>query len=510
MVQRVVVSLLCVSGLGLLSVAATAGGMLVQELANPRNGVAQAGQAAYAYDAATSFYNPAGMSRLDEPRLLIGAQPLFTDIEFDAGSGTTFDGGSGGQQGGFVPGLGTYYVRPINDRWAIGASLGALAGGALDPDNDWAGRSYISDMSFVALGLNPVVSYRVNDWLSVGAGFMVSYASLDLDLRLPRAGNLIDRSAVQDKVAGITDAIRTAVRSELEQAARDLGQKLPPNLPEFIDRLPPPAREALRDRVAKELRKNLKNASAEVRAQLGPQIEKISSAAALFEPGLEGELQIEEADDFAFSFNLGVLIEPNDKTRFGISYRSEIEYDLEGKVDIENTPPLFEAIGFTKRSVELELPIPQLVRASVYHQLTPTLAIMGDVGWEDWSVMDYLPITGAAGAAISIPISWHDTWHFGVGLEWRAHPRWLLQTGVAYDTSPVRDSHHNRPDFPADRQWRVSCGLVYDWSESIQLGLNYTYVNLGSAPIDITNQFGRFQGEYEDNQFHAIALSVEF
>ena len=128
----------------LWAVSASAGGLYVQELATPRNGTAQAGQAAYAYDAATAFYNPAGMSRMEKPQWLLGLQPFITDIQFDLKNTTTFDGGDGSQQGGIVPTLGAYYVRPLNDRWALGASLAGISGGALNPDNDWAGRFFIT------------------------------------------------------------------------------------------------------------------------------------------------------------------------------------------------------------------------------------------------------------------------------------------------------------------------------------------------------------------------------
>jgi hypothetical protein len=93
--------------------------------------VAEAGQAAYAYDAATAFHNPAGMARLEKPAWLVGAQAIWTDIEFDLGSQTTFSGGDGGEQGGVLPAAGLFYTRPLNDRWSVGASVAGIAGGAL-------------------------------------------------------------------------------------------------------------------------------------------------------------------------------------------------------------------------------------------------------------------------------------------------------------------------------------------------------------------------------------------
>ena len=74
--RAALVGLMCVFG----APSVQAGGILAQELANPRGGTAQAGQAAYAGDAATAIYNPAGMSRLDEPQLLIGIQPICSAV----------------------------------------------------------------------------------------------------------------------------------------------------------------------------------------------------------------------------------------------------------------------------------------------------------------------------------------------------------------------------------------------------------------------------------------------
>ncbi len=151
-----------------------------------------------------------------------------------------------------------------------------------------------------------------------------------------------------------------------------------------------------------------------------------------------------------------------------------------------------------------------MVRASVYHQLTDTVALMADVGWENWSVMDFTPISGPAGSTIQVPRDWKDTWHFGLGGEWRVAPAWLLQTGVAYDTSPVRDRSNNLPDMPSDRQWRFSAGVVHDWSERVKIGLNYTYADYGRSPIDVTNAFGRLAGDYSNFGLHIVALSVAF
>ena len=461
----------------LWAASASAGGLYVQELATPRNGTAQAGQAAYAYDAATAFYNPAGMSRMEKPQWLLGLQPFITDIQFDLKNTTTFDGGDGSQQGGIVPTLGAYYVRPLNDRWALGASLAGISGGALNPDNDWAGRFYITNLSLMALALNPVVSYRVNDWLSLGAGVAVNYGTLDFDLKLPRLGNFIDR-----------DALRGSVQEKIAQSPL-------PDLLDAISKLPPPIQDRIKGRIAKEL---------------APALAQLQQVSELLQPGPEGKVEMSNVYDFAFNFNAGILIEPCERWRFGITYRSKVDFKMDGDFNVSSLPPIYRALGLTDGDVEAEIVLPHIVRASVYHQLTDTVALMANVGWEQWSAMDFTPISGPAGEGIQVPRDWKDTWHFALGTEWRAAPRWLLQTGVAYDTSPVRDRFHNLPDQPSDRQWRFSAGVVHDWSERVKIGLNYTYIDFGRSPIDTSNAFGRLAGDYKRFGGHAVALSVAF
>ncbi|OQY05535.1 MAG: hypothetical protein B6I25_05520 [Planctomycetales bacterium 4572_13] len=57
--------------------------------------------------------------------------------------------------------------------------------------------------------------------------------------------------------------------------------------------------------------------------------------------------------------------------------------------------------------------------------------------------MDEVTIsTGSGGGAI--PRNWEDTWHYAAGIHYRPSPKWLLRTGVAYDTNPVDSSGPDR------------------------------------------------------------------
>jgi long-chain fatty acid transport protein len=212
--------------------------------------------------------------------------------------------------------------------------------------------------------------------------------------------------------------------------------------------------------------------------------------------GGDGRIKIDDADDTETTFNLSAMIELSEATRFGVVYNSEANLNLSGDVDVE---PLGLAAN-----VGLDFTFPQWVKAGVYHDLTDRIALLGSVRWEDWSAFDEIPVSVDRGDA-AIPANWRDTYGFSLGLHYRATDRLLLQTGIGYDTSPVSDANR-RAELPIDRQYRVSFGMQYDWSERLRFGGSILYADLGDADID-ANLFG---GSYDKNRALFLAANLAY
>jgi len=180
------IALLAVALAGFLSAGSSqAGGLYLSTFGTPNMGTASAGAGAIANDASTALYNPAGMTRLDDHHLLGALAPGFSVVEFDPDGDSPSGGGDGGDQGGFIPITSSQYVHKLSERWRLGFSLLSISGAALDPKNDWAGRHEVAELSLFNLSLMPTVGVRVFDWLSVGAGALVSYGRLDMRVRIP-------------------------------------------------------------------------------------------------------------------------------------------------------------------------------------------------------------------------------------------------------------------------------------------------------------------------------------
>jgi long-chain fatty acid transport protein len=211
--------------------------------------------------------------------------------------------------------------------------------------------------------------------------------------------------------------------------------------------------------------------------------------------GGEGEVTI-DGNDVAFGFGLGALFELSERTRFGLVYQSEIEPEFDGDVDLS---PLGLSVA-----TDTTITLAQFVRLSAYHELNDRWALLGTVGWEDWSAFEDVNISTDNGSN-DIPRNWKDTWKFAAGVHYRPVENWLLQLGMAYDTSPV-DKEDRTPDMPIDRQIRYATGVQYKWSERLTVGSQFVYADYGKAKID--NQW--LKGEYKTNDIFFLAINANW
>ena len=157
-----------------------AAGLWIYERGQSDIGVANAGRMASAQDASTTANgNPAGMTRIDGHEVVFGVQPMYLDLKFDPGAGTTNSGGDGGNAGGFIPGMGMGAVYSVNERLKLGLGFGSFFGVSADWDDDWVGRYFAKELTFMTMAAMPSVAYKFNDWLSVGAGVSVVSGQLE-------------------------------------------------------------------------------------------------------------------------------------------------------------------------------------------------------------------------------------------------------------------------------------------------------------------------------------------
>ena len=164
---------------------AEAGALYFYEMSSAsESSYAGAGMVARANDAGTAFSNPAGMTRFDSPTMLAGATGVYINAGFTSGADTTIDGTEKGVNKRVVPAGSFAYVRPMSDKLSLGVSLHNYFGLAIDWKDDWVGRESSVNVALLAPQLQPAVAYKVNDWLSIGAGAALTLGYMRDKLRI--------------------------------------------------------------------------------------------------------------------------------------------------------------------------------------------------------------------------------------------------------------------------------------------------------------------------------------
>lgn len=220
-----------------------------------------------------------------------------------------------------------------------------------------------------------------------------------------------------------------------------------------------------------------------------------------------------DADTVGVGGTLGLLFEPAEDLRLGLTYRTPIELDFDSHSHSSGIGA--SAIGSVvaaalQNSVHTKLILPQQVMASAVYGLTERLDLLANLGWEQYSefAKSMIRITVLTQDVVE-GRDYEDTWHAGIGARYALDERWKVSCGFSYDSS-MADEDVRTPDLPADRVLRYAGGLSYAW-DAFSLGLNYEYADLGDGAISKTSALtGTLAGEYDTNHIHILGLNAEW
>lgn len=205
---------LAAAAAGLTSLAAGqiyAAGYSLKEQSAALQGASFAGAAAKAEDASTIFYNPAGISRLDGYQFVQSGAYIMPTATFSGGSatrarsygGSTISGPTSEGDAVADAAIGsTYFSAKLDPNWSVGLAITVPWGLITEYDADWMGRYHGLKSSMRSLNINPVVSYRVNDTLSVAGGVQIQRMSAHLT-NMVDFGTIIGRPGRADGFADI-------------------------------------------------------------------------------------------------------------------------------------------------------------------------------------------------------------------------------------------------------------------------------------------------------------------
>ena len=232
------------------------------------------------------------------------------------------------------------------------------------------------------------------------------------------------------------------------------------------------------------------------------------------EPGVsDGKLKLKD-DDIGYGFNLGVLFEATDATRIGMTYRSKVDIEFKDLVSVKGLGSTLGGIFDGDQKIDMDMNLPQAVMLSIYHDVNDKLAVVANLGWQDWSDFGKSDITikdDSGSTSLTDDRNFKDAWHSAIGVRYRLSPAWMVMSGFAYDSSPVDDKDRTA-DMPVDRQLRYAIGGQHEYNNDITISAAYELMDGGDAKInqDQGPLTGELKGEYDTNQIHFFTVNVNW
>jgi len=232
---------------------------------------------------------------------------------------------------------------------------------------------------------------------------------------------------------------------------------------------------------------------------------------------LDGFVKL-KADDWGWRWNVGILLEPMDNLRFGLSYRTDIDYTLKGDANFDipaGAQPIAIGAGLVDTDATADVTLPGHAALSAYWRVHEKFAIMGDIFWTNWSELDELFIELDTGTNVVTTLDWDDTFRFALGASYYPNKDWALRVGIAYDETPIPNNKLRTPRIPgADRIW-TTIGLSYTVSKNFGFDLAYAHLFVddpkirksGTETEDIPR--GALNGDY-DASVNIISAQVNY
>jgi long-chain fatty acid transport protein len=149
--------------------------------------------------------------------------------------------------------------------------------------------------------------------------------------------------------------------------------------------------------------------------------------------------------------------------------------------------------------------------ASGLYQLTPAFALMGNLGWQNWSQFGQtqLGISAQTQKTLAVDLHCTDTLRIAFGGQYRIADRWLWSAGFAYDSAPVSEENRT-PTF----RWIGNLGTEPAFSTKINddfvLGIANEVMDGSNAPYDIKRRplAGRVQRDFSSNIINFLGINL--
>ncbi len=136
--------------------------------------------AGFAKGAASVFFNPGAMPFTQGHSFNAGVSLVFPSVSLQTAESDNIN-----QTSGMATPLHFYYSGTIGENLAVGLAVNNQFGSSSSFEDDWQGRFIVQNIGLRTFTFQPTAAYKISDYFSVGAGFMLTTGNFSFEKAIP-------------------------------------------------------------------------------------------------------------------------------------------------------------------------------------------------------------------------------------------------------------------------------------------------------------------------------------
>lgn len=223
-------------------------------------------------------------------------------------------------------------------------------------------------------------------------------------------------------------------------------------------------------------------------------------------------------DDWGQGYILSAMLKPVEEWNFGVTFRSEVDFDLEGdaKYEYPQMPEPYNTMlrsAFLKSDLGLPITLPKTLSLAVSTTAIKDWRLSAEFLWTGWSSYsnlhfkyDNMPGAGPVPGDVKYKKDWNDVWSIHIGAEYALTESITLRGSYVWDDSPIEDDYRD-PSLPTNDRHILGFGAGWKWGH-LEIDGAYSYLIVEDSKPG-KKATPTLEGTYESDA-HIFNISVSW
>jgi long-chain fatty acid transport protein len=221
----------------------------------------------------------------------------------------------------------------------------------------------------------------------------------------------------------------------------------------------------------------------------------------VFDPGFGDGRSKLEADSVEVGFGLSMLCQSSERTRWGLTYSSEINPSRNADNELSglgpNTEGVMRRLGILDADLSIQSTSPESMVAGLYHEFANDVAVTADLAWINFSDFRLSEFYFNGQSFERSNPRYNDLYALSASYSRPVSGRWMLGIGVLV-TNQMIDDDERTMTLRLDALWSLGLAAERRWTDSRSVKISVSYVGMGDAPVSTPSipGFGSLEGKF--------------